>query len=173
MSAINALGPAQGVGVLDSGTAKFGDNKFLNLLIAQLQNQTPLEPVDNASFMQQMASYSSMTEQKELNSNMLSLLDYQGVLARLQSLSEGSTMLGKEVTYITKNGDKTGKVESIFVTDKGEVRMRIGKEEISMSQITGIAQGKAAITPEVKPPVTPSTKKPDPTQTKTPPVSTK
>ena len=126
----NPIGPSGSVGILESGKAKFGDNQFLSLMIAQLQNQTPLEPVDNASFMQTMASYSSMTEQKQLNDNMLTLLDYQAVLARLQSLSEGSTLLGKEVSYISKDGDKSGIVDSIFVTERGEVLMRIGGEEI-------------------------------------------
>ncbi|MCA8955314.1 MAG: hypothetical protein KDC87_04530, partial [Planctomycetes bacterium] len=106
----------------------------------QLRNQTPLEPVDNDSFMQQMATYSSMEEQKQLNSNMLQLLNFQGVLARLQSLSEGSTMLGKEVTYaLDGGGEGKGIVDSIFVNEQGEVRLRIGESEIGMNQITGIS----------------------------------
>jgi len=140
MSGINPIGfTPSGTNVLSTGESKFGDNPFLSLLITQLRNQTPLEPVDNASFMQQMATFSSMQEQKELNSNMLKLLDFQGVLARLQSLSEGSTMLGKKVTFLDGGTKSDGIVNSIFVDDHGEVRLRVGDKEIAMRQITGIS----------------------------------
>jgi flagellar basal-body rod modification protein FlgD len=161
MTSINSIGTTQGNSVISGKEASFGENPFLSLLITQLRNQTPLEPVDNQSFMQQMATYSSMEEQKELNSNMLELLNFQGVLARLQSLSEGSTMLGKEVTFALP-GDKTGEgvVNSIFVDDKGEVRLRVGEQEIGMNQITGISEAKTK-TPEPDPKPDPE---PDPTE---------
>ncbi len=137
MTSISSIGG--GTGVLSTQESTFGDNPFLSLLITQLRNQTPLEPVDNDSFMQQMATYNSMEEQKQLNNNMLKLLDFQGVLARLQSLSEGSTMLGKQVTYALKGGaEGKGIVDSIFVNEVGEVRLRVGETEIGMNQITGI-----------------------------------
>lgn len=141
MTAIPGLSNS-GSSVLSTGGASFGDNPFLQLLITEMRTQTPLEPVDNASFMQQMASFSSMEEQRQLNDNMLKLLDYQGVLARLQGLSEGSALLGKTVSYDNEAGDTVeGAVESVFVDEKGEVRVRVDGEEISMRQIKSISQG--------------------------------
>jgi flagellar basal-body rod modification protein FlgD len=141
-TAITATQPTTtGTPVLSTKPAT-GDNTFLQLLTAQLQNQTPLEPVDNASFMQQMASYSSMEEQRNLNGNMLKLLDYQGLLARIQSLSEGSALLGKDVTFTDENGAQaTAKVESVFVAETGDVRLKLaGGQEIDMRSVTGIAE---------------------------------
>ena len=40
--------------IFSTRQGKFGSNPFLQLLIAQMQSQTPLEPVDNASFMEQV-----------------------------------------------------------------------------------------------------------------------
>lgn len=142
MSAIGGLGLDAGTSILSAQGGSFGNNPFLQLLITQMRNQTPLEPVDNASFMQQIASFSSMEEQKELNDNMLKLLDFQGVLARLQGLSEGSSLLGKVVTY--QSGDKTmkGTVDSVFVNQQGEVRLRVGDTEIGMREVSGIEQPK-------------------------------
>ncbi len=139
---ITGLGPTGGTSVLSSQGGSFGDNPFLQLLITELRNQTPLEPVDNANFMQQIAAFSSMQEQKELNSNMLRLLDFQGVLARLQGLSEGSNLLGKIVTYQIGGKELKGAVDSVFVNENGEVRVRVGDDEISMHQISGIEQPK-------------------------------
>lgn len=140
-SSIPGLGG--GTSVLSASKAKFADNPFLRLLVQELRSQTPLEPVDNGAFMEQMASFSSMEQQRELNDNLLQLLDFQGTLARMQGLSQASALLGKEITF-TLEGDRTGKgvVESVFVDDQGEVRVRVGDQEISLRQITGVASGK-------------------------------
>ncbi len=142
MEALSTIDTGLAFNNVDSTSGgSFNDNPFLTLLIAQLRNQTPLEPVDNASFMQQVATFSSMEEQRDLNANMLKLLDLQTLLARLQGLSEGSALLGKEVTY-TIDGNRTGKgeVNSVYINEEGEVRMRIGDDDISMGQIVAIGQ---------------------------------
>jgi len=136
---------SSGTGVMSTSSASFGDNPFLKLLTEQLKNQTPLEPVDNESFMNQMASYTSMQEQRDLNSNMLKLLDYQGVLARAQGLSQGSALLGKEVTFATEGGKtSSGTVDSIYVAESGDVRLKLtdGKE-VDLRSVLGITQATA------------------------------
>ena len=127
--------------VLSNRGGSFGDNPFLLLLTEQLKNQTPLEPVDNASFMNQMASYSSMQQQQDLNTNMLALLDYQGLLARMQGLSQGSALLGKEVSYTDAQGSDTkGVVESVYVAEDGEVKLKLEDgAEVSLRDIHSIA----------------------------------
>ncbi|MEI2784981.1 MAG: flagellar hook capping FlgD N-terminal domain-containing protein [Candidatus Nanopelagicales bacterium] len=146
-SSITSLNNVGGTGVLSTGQASYGDNPFLKLLTAQLENQTPLEPVDNASFMNQMASYTTMNEQRDLNSNMLKLLDYQGVLARVQGLGQGSALLGKEVSYADDSGQETSaKVESVYVAESGDVRLqaRGGGRDINMREVIGIAESAAS-----------------------------
>jgi flagellar basal-body rod modification protein FlgD len=127
--------------VLSSNGGKFGENPFLLLLTEQLKNQTPLEPVDNESFMNQMASYSSMQQQQDLNTNMLALLDYQGLLARMQGLSQGSALLGKEVSYKDAQGvDASGTVESVYVAEDGDVKLKLeGGGEVALRDIHQIA----------------------------------
>ncbi|HLU39481.1 MAG TPA: flagellar hook capping FlgD N-terminal domain-containing protein [Planctomycetota bacterium] len=133
-----------GNGVLSSRAAKFADNPFLTLLVTQMRQQTPLDPVDNGSFMQQLASFSSMEEQKQINDNLLSLLDFQGLLARLQGLGEGSALLGKEVTWEGADGEQSGVVEAVFIAEDGEVRLRLADaRELAMREVTGIRTPKA------------------------------
>jgi flagellar basal-body rod modification protein FlgD len=123
-----------------------GDNPFLTLLTTQLRNQTPLEPVDNESFMNQMASYTTMQEQRDLNGNLLKLLDFQGVLARVQGLSQGSALLGKEVSYAGEGGvEANGRVESVFVAETGEVRLKLdGDRTIDLRAVLAIRNGSGA-----------------------------
>jgi flagellar basal-body rod modification protein FlgD len=130
-----------GSSVLSNQGGTFGDNPFLQLLTEQLKNQTPLQPVDDASFMNQMATYSSMQQQQDLNKNMLSLLDYQGVLARMQGLSQGSALLGKDVTYRNAQGhDVTDTVTSVYVADDGSVHLKVtGGDDLPLGAVTAIA----------------------------------
>ena len=140
-STINSLQNTGGTQVLSTQKASYGDNPFLTLLTAQLKNQTPLEPVDNESFVNQMASYTTMNEQRDLNSNLLKLLDYQGVLARMNGISEGSALLGKDVTYTDDQGlEQTAKVDSVYINDNGDVHLKLeGGGDIDMRSVHGIA----------------------------------
>lgn len=140
-SSIGSSSQQQLQSVLSNRGGSFGDNPFLKLLTEQLRNQTPLEPVDNESFMNQMASYSSMQQQQELNTNMLALLDYQGLLARAQGLSEGSALLGKQVTYTNAQGREVkDSVASVFVADDGDVKLRLGGgSEIALRDVHAIS----------------------------------
>lgn len=140
-SSIQSLNSVGGTSVLSTRQADYGDNPFLRLLTEQLRNQTPLEPVDNESFMNQMASYSNMEEQRQLNDNMLKLLDYQGLLARVQGLGEGSALLGKEVTFTQDGVETSDTVDSLYVAETGDIRLRLaGGSEIDMRSVIGIAQ---------------------------------
>lgn len=128
--------------VLSTNSAQFNQNIFLQLLTTELKNQTPLEPVDNAAFMNQMASYSSVTQQQDLNTNLLKLLDYQGALARVQGLSQGSALLNKTVSYADDSGNtQSGKVASVFVSDGGDVKLRLDDDqEIDLRAVLGISE---------------------------------
>ncbi|MBZ0152657.1 MAG: flagellar hook assembly protein FlgD [Planctomycetes bacterium] len=128
--------------VLSTNSAQFNQNIFLQLLTTELKNQTPLEPVDNAAFMNQMASYSSVTQQQDLNTNLLKLLDYQGALARVQGLSQGSALLNKTVSYADDSGNtQSGKVASVFVSDSGDVKLRLEDDkEIDLRAVLGISE---------------------------------
>lgn len=152
MTTIESLNSGGGTGVMSTSRATYGENPFLQLLTEQLKNQTPLEPVDNESFMNQMASYTTMQEQRDLNTNLLKLLDYQGILARVQGLAQGSALLGKEVSYAGDDGNTaTGKVESVFVAEGGDVRLRLqGGKEIDLREVLGISETEAA--PAAPPP---------------------
>ncbi len=141
-SNVSSTTSTNGTSVLSTSKASYGDNPFLKLLTEQLKNQTPLEPVDNESFMNQMASYTTMQEQRDLNGNMLKLLDYQGVLARAQGLSQGSALLGKEINYADADGNTaSGTVQSISVAETGDVRLKLeGGKEVDLRSVLGITQ---------------------------------
>ena len=56
-----------------AGNGKLGQTEFLSLLVAQLQNQDPLNPMDSANFSAQLAQFSSLEQLTQINGKLDSL----------------------------------------------------------------------------------------------------
>ncbi len=68
------------VQALNAANSKVGQedlkqNDFMKLMLAQMKNQDPFEPVDNAEFLGQMAQFSTVSGIGEINQSMSSLAD--------------------------------------------------------------------------------------------------
>lgn len=48
-------------------SSQMGKTEFLELLVAQLKNQDPLDPVNNDQFVTQLASFSSLEQLMSIN----------------------------------------------------------------------------------------------------------
>lgn len=76
---------------------ELGKNEFLNLLVAQLNNQDPLSPQDNGAFIAQLAQFSQVEGIGKLNTSMESLVSgYQSSQAL-----QASSMVGRKVIVPT------------------------------------------------------------------------
>ncbi|MBB1519613.1 flagellar hook assembly protein FlgD [Aquipseudomonas guryensis] len=76
---------------------ELGKNEFLNLLVAQLNNQNPLEPQGNGEFIAQLAQFSQVEGIEKLNTSMGSLLSgYQSSQAL-----QASSLVGHKVIVPT------------------------------------------------------------------------
>ncbi|WP_237044969.1 flagellar hook assembly protein FlgD [Aquipseudomonas alcaligenes] len=75
-----------------------GKNEFLELLVAQLNNQNPLEPQENGEFIAQLAQFSQVEGIEKLNASMGSLLSgYQSSQAL-----QASSLVGRKVIVPTE-----------------------------------------------------------------------
>lgn len=78
-----------------------GKQDFLNLLIAQLKNQDPLQPQDDSAFVAQLAQFSSLEQQMQTNTSLTQIAtQLQGQTnAQLASLlGTNATVQGSSVT---------------------------------------------------------------------------
>ena len=69
---------------------------FLTLLIAELQNQDPLEPLKNQEYISQLTQFSMLDELREINSNLEDQEVSQVSEFNVQSLN----LIGKEITVL-------------------------------------------------------------------------
>ncbi|WXL27282.1 flagellar hook assembly protein FlgD [Ectopseudomonas mendocina] len=76
---------------------ELGKNQFLELLVAQLNNQNPLEPQGNGEFIAQLAQFSQVEGVEKLNTSMEALL---GGYQSSQAL-QASSMVGTKVVIPT------------------------------------------------------------------------
>ncbi|HEY9067390.1 MAG TPA: flagellar hook capping FlgD N-terminal domain-containing protein [Burkholderiaceae bacterium] len=68
-------------------------DRFLKLLVTQLQNQDPLSPMDNAELTSQIAQINTVTGITNLNSSVQAL---SGQFLQMQTL-QGASLIGKDV----------------------------------------------------------------------------
>lgn len=75
------------------GKEELGKNEFLELLVAQLNNQNPLEPQNNGDFIAQLAQFSTVEGVERLNGSMENILSgYQSSQAL-----QASSLVGRKV----------------------------------------------------------------------------
>ena len=82
---------------------------FLKLLIAQLQNQDPLQPMDNQQFAVQLATFNSLEQLIDINNKLGSLQSTQGATNQFNATS----LIGKEIattgnTFSLQSGSPAG-----------------------------------------------------------------
>jgi len=112
-----------------------GKDDFLKILITQLQNQDPLNPMQDREFISQMATFSSLEQMANMNQSLTEFLQTE----RQHSIIQYSEMIGKEVEYKTEEGEGTGIVKSIrFNGSDVLIELENGKE-INSSTIQKIS----------------------------------
>ncbi|WP_372963971.1 flagellar hook assembly protein FlgD [Marinobacter sp.] len=75
------------------GGSELGKDAFMELMLAQMKNQNPLEPQDNGDFISQLAQFSSLEEMQNLTGT---VDDVAGQFRSSQAL-QASAMVGKTV----------------------------------------------------------------------------
>ncbi|SDO84232.1 flagellar hook assembly protein FlgD [Halobacillus aidingensis] len=81
--------------VLSSGSSTLGKDDFLKILMAQIKNQNPLDPMKDKEFISQMTEFSSLEQMTNMSQSFQRFMDNQN----LPPLIQYSGLIGKEVSY--------------------------------------------------------------------------
>ena len=115
----------------DSAKATLDYNNFLQLLITQMKNQDPTDPMDATEQVSQLATFSQVEQQIKTNTNLESLLSNS-------TLSNASSYIGKTITSADEK--TSGVVASIKVTAEGLTATTTSGANIAITQGIKIAQ---------------------------------
>lgn len=109
----------------------FTDNKhdlitmdnFYSLLVAEMQNQDPLEPTSNTEFISQMASFTALQAQQDAYDT--------------QKQNYADSLVGKTVTVTAGDGDAvTGRVD--YVTHGDDPQVSVNGTQYKLSSISQV-----------------------------------
>ena len=95
-------------------SAELGKEEFLQILMTQLQNQDPTQPMDDTQFISQMAQFSSLEQMMNMTKSIDTLVQSQ----LISPVIEYSHMIGKEVSYQAidqETGNELGNTSSKVV----------------------------------------------------------
>lgn len=128
--------------------SELGKDEFLNLLITELTNQDPTNPMDDREFISQMAQFSSLEQMQNMSSNLEQgltalagiqeqCLEGLAVISQqlsINSFSQGLSLLGKEVTYMSNGEEITGTVQALK-QNEGQFLLSVSNEDIPLSEV--------------------------------------
>lgn len=120
---------------------------FLNLMLQQMKNQDPTQPMENQEWLSQLAQYSSLEQMTQMNEGLSALAGTMQAL--VAGVAQGSTitqtlsLIGKEVDIIAdpENPDEiiTGTVtEATF--DNGEGMIKVNGKYYSIAYVQNIRE---------------------------------
>ncbi|MHA6484396.1 flagellar hook capping FlgD N-terminal domain-containing protein [Paenibacillus sp. strain BS8-2] len=112
-----------------------GKDQFLSILVTQLRNQDPMQPMQDKDFIAQMAQFTSVEQ----------LMNMSGELALMrQSIGSASSLIGKFIEWYEYDNQGnvtslTGKVDSILSKD-GLLYAKTGDKEVALDYVVAISE---------------------------------
>ncbi len=114
-----------------SGLSNLSADDFMTLLIAQLQNQDPSEPVSNETLLDQVATMRALQADVELEAT----LEGQAGAA---DLSTAASFLGKEVRGFVGASEVTGTVTRAYLAG-GDAFVDVGGSRLPLHSISEVS----------------------------------
>lgn len=88
------------------GTTRLGKDAFLQLLVAQMQYQDPLEPSSDTEWIAQLAQFSSLEEMQNMSAALTNSQAFS-MVGKTVSINTGTGTKEGVVDYVTMSGNKT------------------------------------------------------------------
>jgi len=111
-------------------TQTLNQQDFLNLLVTELQNQDPMNPMSDTDFIAQMAQFSTLQQSQQT---------YQSI-----SETQATNLIGATVTVAgTGQAAATGAVTSVLM-NSGSPQIVVNGQPYSLSEIQSVIPASAA-----------------------------
>mgnify|MGYP001311623080 CR=1 FL=1 len=131
-----------------AGSGELGKQEFLQLLVAQMRNQDPINPLDGTQFATQLAQFNSVEQLINVNDSLETLQMSQELMSASLTNSLASSLTGKYVKALSNEIDLQagGEADINFKlntsADEVEVIIRTeGGTEVRRETLKGVASG--------------------------------
>jgi flagellar basal-body rod modification protein FlgD len=122
----------------DKSAASLNYDSFLKLLIAQMKNQDPTEPMDASEQMSQLASFSQVEQTIKTNTHLKSML-------QAEALTKAGDMVGKTIT--SADDKVSGVVKEVEVYADGVIAVTEAGDKILIQAGVTFSNGPKTVTP--------------------------
>ena len=109
---------------------------YMRLLVTQLQNQNPLEPLDNNEMASQLALFSQLQQLESMNTS------FAKVLAATER-TYANSLIGKQVSFISQTDAgttdiATGVVEQVINNAEDEIMLVAGDDVFALGDVVSV-----------------------------------
>lgn len=110
---------------------------YMKLLVTQLQNQNPLEPMDNNEMAAQLTGFSQLEQLESMNSNFASVL-------KSTERNYAVSLIGKDISFNATN-EITGQsyvangfVRQVYNDVDGKIMLQVGDNVVDMEDVISV-----------------------------------
>jgi len=131
-----------------ASNSEMGQQEFLQLLVAQMRNQDPINPLDSKEFAAQLAQFNSVEQLINVNSGLSTLQGSQDMMSASLTNSMAASMTGKHVKalsseiYLAPGGQSN--IQYKLQNSASDVEIVIRNEsgsEVRREKLSGVAGG--------------------------------
>jgi flagellar basal-body rod modification protein FlgD len=122
---------------------------FLQLMVAQLRYQDPLNPADSGEFLAQNAQFTALEKMQQV-------ADQTSALLAAQVAFGAAGLVGRQISWIDENGDtRNGTVSGVSFDAAGPI-LDVGGTEVPIGVVQSVHDGSAPPPPTPDPPADPA-----------------
>lgn len=143
MNPVSSISRSTSTATVDRGPRELKDmsiDQFLKLIITELQNQDPLNPMNNTELLQQLGQIRQISSTTQLSQTL------EAVIAG-QNMATATTLIGKKVSALSNDQrEVTGVVDRVSVVTEEEntarrtVTLHIGDAQIRLENVREILE---------------------------------
>ncbi|MFC1676885.1 flagellar hook assembly protein FlgD [Planctomycetota bacterium] len=114
---------------------------YMKLLVTQLQNQNPLDPMDNNEMAAQLTQFSQLQQLEALNTNFAKVLE-----STEQSYAD--SLIGQKVSYMVDNPltgtreKRIDTVDEVYKDNEGNRLLMVGRRTLGLTDVSNPLVGK-------------------------------
>ena len=108
------------------------EDTFMALLLAELQHQNPMEPMDSSEMVSQMAQMNTVQQ-------LQSMAESMKTVDKSNQFLTASSLIGKQVAYLNEEVYGEG-IVTAFSVDGDSVNLLINDQSVSLEDVIGVSE---------------------------------